>query len=31
MPDTPYLRTYKVDYVNMARDVTGTIGVQSQV
>ena len=31
MPDTPYLRNYKVDYVNMARDVTGTIGVQSQV
>lgn len=31
MPDTPYLRTYKVDYVNMSRDVTGTIGVQSQV
>ena len=31
MPDTPYLRTYRVDYVNMARDVTGTIGVQSQV
>jgi len=31
MPDTPYLRTYKVDYVNMARDVSGTIGVQSQV
>ena len=31
MPDTPYLRSYKVDYVNMARDVSGTIGVQSQV
>jgi general secretion pathway protein D len=31
MPDSPYLRTYKVDYVNMSRDVTGTIGVQSQV
>jgi MSHA biogenesis protein MshL len=31
MPDTPYLRTYKVDYVNMSRDVSGTIGVQSQV
>ena len=31
MPDTPYLRTYKVDYVNKARDVSGTIGVQSQV
>lgn len=31
MPDTPYLRSYRVDYVNMSRDVTGTIGVQSQV
>ena len=31
MPDAPYLRTYRVDYVNMARDVSGTIGVQSQV
>ncbi|HEX4763953.1 MAG TPA: type II and III secretion system protein, partial [Usitatibacter sp.] len=31
MPDTPYLRTYKIDYVNMARDTSGTIGVQSQV
>lgn len=31
MPDTPFLRTYKVDYVNMSRDVSGSIGVQSQV
>jgi MSHA biogenesis protein MshL len=31
MPDSPFLRNYKVDYVNMARDVSGTIGVQSQV
>jgi MSHA biogenesis protein MshL len=31
MPDTPYLRNYKVDYVNMARDVTGVVGVQNQV
>lgn len=31
MPDTPYLRIYKIDYVNMSRDVSGTIGVQSQV
>ncbi|MEO5676147.1 MAG: type II and III secretion system protein, partial [Usitatibacter sp.] len=31
MPDTPYLRIYRVDYVNMNRDVSGTIGVQSQV
>ena len=31
MPDTPYLHNYKVDYVNMSRDVSGTIGVQSNV
>jgi general secretion pathway protein D len=31
MPDTPYLRSYRVNYVNMSRDVSGTIGVQSQV
>lgn len=31
MPDTPYLRIYRVDYVNMSRDVAGTIGVQSNV
>lgn len=31
MPDTPYLHSYRIDYVNMSRDVTGTIGVQSQV
>lgn len=31
MPDTPFLRSYRVNYVNMARDVSGTMGVQSQV
>jgi len=31
MPDTPYLRNYRVNYVNMSRDVSGTMGVQSQV
>jgi general secretion pathway protein D len=31
MPDTPFLRNYRVNYVNMSRDVSGTIGVQSQV
>ena len=31
MPDTPFLRSYRVNYVNMSRDVVGTIGVQSQV
>jgi general secretion pathway protein D len=31
MPDTPYLRIYKIDYVNMQRDTTGTVGTSTQV
>ena len=31
MPDTPYLRNYRVDYVNMSRDVNETSGVATQV
>jgi general secretion pathway protein D len=31
LPDTPFLRVYKIDYVNMERDTTGTVGVSSQV
>ena len=31
MPDTPYLRNYKVDYVNMSRDVTGTVSTNTQI
>jgi general secretion pathway protein D len=31
MPDTPFLRTYKIDYVNMARDVTSTIASNNRV
>jgi len=31
MPDTPYLRKYKIDYVNMTRDTTGTIGIATQI
>src|SRR5260221_7865089 len=31
MPDTPYLRNYRVDYVNMARDVSETVGIATQV
>src|SRR5574340_158240 len=31
MPDTPYLRHYKIDYVNMARDTDGAISNSSQV
>lgn len=30
-PDSPYLKIYKVDYVNVERTTTGTIGVQTQV
>jgi general secretion pathway protein D len=30
-PDTPYLRTYTVDYVNMARDTSVSTSVNSQV
>lgn len=31
MPDTPFLRTYRVDYVNMARDTSGTVTVTTQI
>jgi MSHA biogenesis protein MshL len=31
MPDTPYLRNYRVDYVNMARDTTETVSVATQI
>src|SRR5439155_11704235 len=31
MPDTPFLRNYRVDYVNLARDVTETVGIATQV
>ncbi|HEX4857468.1 MAG TPA: type II and III secretion system protein [Usitatibacteraceae bacterium] len=30
-PDQPYLKIYRVDYVNMQRDSAGSIGVQTQV
>lgn len=30
-PDTPFLRNYPVDYVNMSRDTTGSISVTSQL
>ena len=29
--DTPYLQNYHVDYVNMARDVSETVGIATQV
>jgi general secretion pathway protein D len=31
MPDTPYLRNYRVDYVNMNRDTTGSVAVSTQI
>lgn len=31
MPDSPFLRTYKIDYVNMSRDASVTMSVNSQV
>jgi general secretion pathway protein D len=31
MPDSPFLRTYKVDYVNMSRDTSGTVAVTTQI
>ncbi|MDZ4098599.1 MAG: pilus (MSHA type) biogenesis protein MshL [Methylophilaceae bacterium] len=30
-PDHPVLRTYKIDYVNMSRDTTGSVGVASEI
>ncbi len=31
MPDTPYHKTYSVNYVNMTRDTTSTIAVSGQI
>lgn len=31
MPDAPFLRHYKVDYVNMARDTQGTVSVTTEI
>jgi MSHA biogenesis protein MshL len=31
MPDSPYLHTYRIDYVNMERISIGTVGVSSQI
>ena len=31
MPDTPFLRTYGIDYVSMSRDASGSISVSTQV
>jgi general secretion pathway protein D len=31
MPDNPFLRSYKVDYVNMSRDTNATVAIATQV
>lgn len=31
MPDLPFLRNYKIDYVNISRDTSSTIGIATQV
>jgi general secretion pathway protein D len=31
MPDTPFLRTYKVNYVNMSRDTSGNVAINTQI
>jgi len=31
MPDSPFLRTYRVDYVNMSRDTSGNTTVTTQI
>jgi len=31
MPDTPYFKTYKVNYVNMSRDTASSIGVSGEI
>jgi len=31
MPDSPFLKHYKVDYVNMGRVVTGTVSTNTQI
>ena len=31
MPDVPFLRVYKIDYLNIERSTTGTVGVSSQI
>lgn len=31
MPDTPYFKTYRVNYVNVSRDTTASIGVSGDI
>lgn len=30
-PDTPFLRNYKVDYVNMSRELSGSVSINTQI
>lgn len=31
MPDTPYLKQYKIDYLNMSRDTTSNVSIATQI
>jgi MSHA type pilus biogenesis protein MshL len=31
MPDSPFLKIYRVDYVNISRDVSGTVSTNTQI
>jgi MSHA biogenesis protein MshL len=31
MPDAPYLKNYRVDYVNIVREVTGIVSTSTQI
>lgn len=31
MPDSPYLKSYKVDYVNISREMTGTVAANTSI
>jgi general secretion pathway protein D len=31
MPDSPYLKNYQIDYINITRDVTGTVSTNTQI
>jgi len=31
MPDSPFLRNYKVDYLNMSRDATSNVSIATQI
>lgn len=31
MPDSPYLRNYRVDYINMSREANGSVSISTQI